>query len=78
VPTLFLYGHKHFYERESAIGAGGVTQEITNNPAYPWCIVSGGAGHYDGLDTPTLSLAASSRKLIDTRMESVHGATALT
>jgi acid phosphatase type 7 len=79
---LVLHGHKHFYERESAIGAGGVTQEVANNPTYPWYIVSGGAGHYDGLDTPTLPLVASSRKLIDTvygwSLFTVHNCTHLT
>ncbi|KAF4627702.1 hypothetical protein G7Y89_g10449 [Cudoniella acicularis] len=49
---LVLHGHKHFYERQSAI-ANNVTQEITNNPTAPWYIVNGAAGHYDGLDVPT-------------------------
>ncbi len=44
---LVLHGHKHFYERESAID-NFVAQEITNNPTAPWYIVNGAAGHYDG------------------------------
>ena len=59
---LVLHGHKHFYERESAI-SNGVAQEL-NNPTAPWYIVNGAAGHYDGLDTPTLPLVNTSRKVI--------------
>ncbi len=130
---LVLHGHKHFYERESAIDHF-VAQEITNNPTAPWYIVNGAvriilffcassillkhssfmsctpstservsfslilrdenleeaftdfpisqAGHYDGLDTPTLPLVNTSRKLIDTvygwSLFTVHNCTHLT
>jgi len=60
---LVLHGHKHFYERQSAV-ANGVAQEIENNPTAPWYVVNGAAGHYDGLDTPSLPLVPTSRKAI--------------
>jgi len=78
---LVLHGHKHFYERQSAID-NGAAQEIYNNPTAPWYIVNGAAGHYDGLDVPTLPLVSTSRKLIDTvygwSLFTVHNCTHLT
>ena len=44
---LVLHGHKHFYERESAIN-NFTASEIEKNPSAPWYIVNGAAGHYDG------------------------------
>jgi len=60
---LVLHGHKHFYERQSAV-ANGVPQEIEKNPTAPWYVVNGAGGHYDGLDTPALPLVPTSRKAI--------------
>lgn len=78
---LVLHGHKHFYERMSAI-ADGVAEEIDQNPKAPWYIVSGAAGHYDGLDTPTFPLVSTSRKAIWTtygwNLFTVHNCTHLT
>jgi hypothetical protein len=78
---LVLHGHKHFYERESAIN-NFTTQEIEDNPTAPWYIVNGAGGHYDGLDVPTYPLVSSSRKLISTEygwsLFTVHNCTHLT
>ncbi|OXV06553.1 hypothetical protein Egran_05677 [Elaphomyces granulatus] len=76
---LVLNGHKHFYERESAI-AKGVAQEL-DNPTAPWYIVNGAAGHYDGLDVPPLPLVNTSRKIIieyGWSLFTVHNCTHLT
>jgi hypothetical protein len=76
---LVLHGHKHFYERQSAVN-NSVPQEI-NNPTAPWYIVNGAAGHYDGLDTPTLPLFLTSRKVITAygwSLFTVHNCTHLT
>ncbi|KAF8851428.1 Metallo-dependent phosphatase [Acephala macrosclerotiorum] len=77
---LVLHGHKHFYERHAAIN-NGTAQEITNNPTAPWYIVNGAAGHYDGLDTPTLPLVPTSREIITAygwNLFTVHNCTHLT
>ncbi|KAK9490467.1 Metallo-dependent phosphatase-like protein [Lipomyces doorenjongii] len=60
---LVLHGHKHFYERHAAVD-NGTAQEIDANPTAPWYIVNGAAGHYDGLDTPSLPYVPTSRKVI--------------
>jgi len=77
---LVLHGHKHFYERHAAV-ANGVAQEL-NNPTAPWYIINGAAGHYDGLDTPSLPLVPSSREIISTvygwNLFTVHNCTHLT
>jgi hypothetical protein len=77
---LVLHGHKHFYERHSAID-NGTAQEITNNPTAPWYIINGAAGHYDGLDTPTLPLVPTSRETVVAygwSLFTVHNCTHLT
>lgn len=78
---LVLQGHQHFYERQAAIG-NDVAQEIETNPSVPWYVISGAAGHYDGLDTPKLPLVSSSRKMISTvygwNLFTVHNCTHLT
>jgi acid phosphatase type 7 len=48
---LVLHGHKHFYERESAIN-NFTASEIDKSPSAPWYIVNGAAGHYDGKAIP--------------------------
>lgn len=77
---LVLHGHKHFYERHAAV-ANGVAQEL-NNPTAPWYIVNGAAGHYDGLDNPSLPLVSTSREVISTvygwNLFTVHNCTHLT
>ncbi|KUJ12559.1 Metallo-dependent phosphatase [Mollisia scopiformis] len=76
---LVLHGHKHFYERHSAIDNG--TAQDLNNPTAPWYIVNGAAGHYDGLDTPTLPLVPTSRDIIVAygwSLFTVHNCTHLT
>lgn len=79
---LVMHGHKHFYERQSAIGVNGTQQEIENSPTAPWYVVNGAAGHYDGLDTPTLPLVPTSREVISTaygwNLYTVHNCTHLT
>jgi acid phosphatase type 7 len=78
---VVLHGHKHFYERQSAVGANGTAQEIGNNPTAPWYIVNGAGGHYDGLDKPKLPLVATSRKVVQTygwSLFTVHNCTHLT
>jgi acid phosphatase type 7 len=77
---LVLHGHKHFYERQSAV-ANGVAQEIESNPTAPWYIVNGAGGHYDGLDTPTIPYVNTSRKVVVTygwNLFTVHNCTHLT
>ena len=77
---LVLHGHKHFYERQSAI-ANGTAQEIEDNPTAPWYVVNGAGGHYDGLDTPKLPLVPTSRKVIVAygwSLFTVHNCTHLT
>ena len=79
---LVLHGHKHFYEREAAVGADSSTiQEITDNPTFPWYIVNGAAGHYDGLDQPTTPFVNTSRKVVveyGWSLFTVHNCTHLT
>lgn len=51
---LVLAGHFHVYERNAPVGLGGIADPNgLNNPAAPWYIVNGAAGHYDGLDSFT-------------------------
>jgi acid phosphatase type 7 len=78
---VVLHGHKHFYERHAAVGAGGVTTEIGADPTTPWYIVNGAAGHYDGLDTPKMPYVVTSRKVIveyGWSLFTVHNCTHLT
>ncbi len=77
---LVLHGHKHFYERHAAVN-NGAAQEIDSNPTYPWYIVNGAAGHYDGLDSPSLPLYPTSRKVLvlyGWSLFTVHNCTHLT
>ena len=78
---LVLHGHKHFYERQSAIN-NGTAQEITNNPTAPWYIVNGAGGHYDGLDIPNMPYVPTSRKVLSSvygwSLFTVHNCTHLT
>lgn len=47
---LVIMGHKHFYERNHPVAYGQVDPRGLDNPSYPWYIVNGAAGHYDGVD----------------------------
>jgi 3',5'-cyclic AMP phosphodiesterase CpdA len=47
---LVLSGHSHVYERQAPLAEGKVDPNGLNNPASPWYITNGAAGHYDGLD----------------------------
>ncbi|KAK1757556.1 Metallo-dependent phosphatase-like protein [Echria macrotheca] len=78
---LVLHGHKHFYEREAAVGPLGATiQEIDGNPTLPWYIVNGAGGHYDGLDTPAAHVNTSRKVIVEYgwSLFTVHNCTHLT
>lgn len=78
---LVLSGHHHFYERHSAIGSNGTSQDITKSPSAPWYIVNGAAGHYDGLESPTTPLVSTSRDIVVAygwSLFTVHNCTHLT
>ncbi|KAH8904301.1 metallo-phosphoesterase [Coniochaeta sp. PMI_546] len=47
---LVLSGHAHVYERQAPLAEGKADPNGLNNPAFPWYITNGAAGHYDGLD----------------------------
>jgi 3',5'-cyclic AMP phosphodiesterase CpdA len=47
---LVLHGHVHAYERNAPLNDYVVDPRGLDNPSSPWYIVSGAAGHYDGLD----------------------------
>ncbi|KAF9235697.1 Metallo-dependent phosphatase-like protein [Melanogaster broomeanus] len=46
---LYMQGHVHAYERNKPMSNYSVDPAGLNNPQYPWSIVNGAAGHYDGL-----------------------------
>ncbi|KAF9219062.1 Metallo-dependent phosphatase [Gyrodon lividus] len=50
---LYMQGHIHAYERNKPMSNYTVDPAGLNNPQYPWNIVNGAGGHYDGLDTLT-------------------------
>jgi 3',5'-cyclic AMP phosphodiesterase CpdA len=80
---LLLFGHDHVYERLAPVGLGGVPDPSElNNPAAPWYVINGAAGHYDGLDTLGSPLIKSSRKAVDSvygwNLFHVHNCTHLT
>ncbi|TIA87285.1 hypothetical protein E3P99_03249 [Wallemia hederae] len=56
--------HIHLYERLAPLANGTVDDNELNNPRAPWYIVSGAAGHYDGLDDMPDNIAVESRRLI--------------
>ncbi|KAH7884196.1 Metallo-dependent phosphatase-like protein [Phlebopus sp. FC_14] len=47
---LYMQGHIHAYERNKPLANSTIDPAGLNNPQYPWNIVNGAAGHYDGLD----------------------------
>ncbi|KAJ4382503.1 hypothetical protein N0V85_008576 [Neurospora sp. IMI 360204] len=47
---LVLSGHSHIYERLAPLAEGQEDPNGLENPAFPWYITNGAAGHYDGLD----------------------------
>ncbi|KAF8553524.1 Metallo-dependent phosphatase [Imleria badia] len=53
---LYMQGHVHVYERNAPIANYSIDPNGLDNPSAPWNIVSGAAGHYDGLDTLTSPL----------------------
>lgn len=61
---LVYHGHIHFYERLAPLANDTVDSNELNNPTAPWYIISGAAGHYDGLDAMPDSLSNESRRLI--------------
>ena len=63
---LVLAGHVHAYERIAPIFQNVTDPNELNNPRFPWYIVTGAAGHYDGLDTLNSPLAPYSRAAFDT------------
>ncbi|KFY28131.1 hypothetical protein V491_00620 [Pseudogymnoascus sp. VKM F-3775] len=48
---LVYSGHAHVYERLAPMANGVIDPNELDNPAAPWYITNGAAGHYDGLDT---------------------------
>lgn len=61
---LVYHGHIHFYERLAPMANDNVDPKELDNPKVPWYIVSGAAGHYDGLDAMPDSISDESRRLI--------------
>ncbi|KAH8808894.1 Metallo-dependent phosphatase-like protein [Xylogone sp. PMI_703] len=53
---LVFAGHFHIYERNDPIKNGTADPNGLNNPSWPWYIINGAAGHYDGLDSFDLPL----------------------
>ncbi|OAA71078.1 metallophosphoesterase [Akanthomyces lecanii RCEF 1005] len=47
---LYLSGHAHVYERQAPLADGKADPRELDNPAAPWYITNGAAGHYDGMD----------------------------
>lgn len=50
---LVLSGHVHAYQRNAPMYNDQPDPAELNNPAFPWYITNGAAGHYDGLDMLT-------------------------
>lgn len=48
---LVLSGHAHVYERQTPLANGRIDPRGLDDPAAPWYITNGAAGHYDGLDS---------------------------
>lgn len=63
---LVLAGHSHVYERSAPVFQNVSDPNELNNPKFPWYIVNGAAGHYDGLDTLPSVLNPFSRAAFDT------------
>lgn len=74
---LVLSGHSHVYERQAPIANGLIDQAELNNPAAPWYITNGAAGHYDGLDALQYPLKSYSRYGLDT-LNATYGWSKLT
>ncbi|KIJ60135.1 hypothetical protein HYDPIDRAFT_99288 [Hydnomerulius pinastri MD-312] len=53
---LYMQGHIHAYERNKPMANYSVDPAGLNDPKYPWSIVNGAAGHYDGLDSISKTL----------------------
>lgn len=45
-----IFGHVHNYQRLSPIAHGKIDPNGLDDPAAPWYILNGAAGHYDGMD----------------------------
>lgn len=63
---LVLAGHSHVYERSAPVFKNVSDPNELNNPKFPWYIVNGAAGHYDGLDVLDTVLNPFSRAAFDT------------
>ncbi|TKA49820.1 hypothetical protein B0A55_13405, partial [Friedmanniomyces simplex] len=79
---LVLSGHVHAYERNAPMFNNQPDPKELDNPAFPWYITNGAAGHYDGLDTLDRPLQNYSRYAQDTAYGwsrlSFHNSTHLT
>ncbi|OCK83642.1 Metallo-dependent phosphatase [Lepidopterella palustris CBS 459.81] len=79
---LVLNGHSHVYERQAPLQNGIIDPAGLNNPAAPWYITNGAAGHYDGLDTLPATLQPYTKFALDTvygwSRFTVHNCTHLT
>ena len=62
---LVLAGHSHVYERSAPVFLNVSDPNELNNPKFPWYIVDGAAGHYDGLDVLPAVLNPFSRAAFD-------------
>lgn len=47
---VIIAGHVHNYERQAPVYNGTIDPNGLDNPSYPWYILNGIAGHYDGID----------------------------
>ncbi|KAK3116128.1 hypothetical protein LTR53_003801 [Teratosphaeriaceae sp. CCFEE 6253] len=79
---LVLSGHVHAYERNAPMFDNTPDPRELDDPAFPWYITNGAAGHYDGLDTLDRPLQNYSRFALDTAYGwsklTFHNATHLT
>ncbi|TKA80846.1 hypothetical protein B0A55_02330 [Friedmanniomyces simplex] len=79
---LVLSGHVHAYERNAPMFNNQPDPKELDNPAFPWYITNGAAGHYDGLDTLDRPFQNYSRYAQDTAYGwsrlSFHNSTHLT
>ncbi|KAF8240514.1 Metallo-dependent phosphatase [Tricholoma matsutake] len=47
---LYMQGHVHGYQRNKPMANYSVDPAGLDNPKFPWNIINGAGGHYDGLD----------------------------
>ncbi|KAJ6784907.1 hypothetical protein PWT90_02380 [Aphanocladium album] len=62
---LYLSGHAHVYERQAPLADGRIDPRELDNPAAPWYITNGAAGHYDGMDDLQAKRQSYSRFSLD-------------